>query len=366
MLSFVRSENKVRSIWQYLKRYQDPAFVEKRIKNVYPGLDEELRQKKSQHIADCIRQAEEYFKTATASDLSIKPLILYYGMLDLVKAMMLFGDNNLTLEDSVLKSEGLNSHGLTHSAKKGTNDQIIRDDTDNLLNEFCYTVPANSHNNVFGLLHECWSKTKIPKDTRIELGDLLSAHNGTWRSFAEHTGKAPKYFKAQDGFRTTKNGYEHYLIFDVTFQFQTYGHPIGKAESNNSFLQEQLPRLAKYYTNEHITSPYGYVSKKIPESLEEYQAVYKVSTGESYTMADIIPGKPLHPLEIEFLVMFILGSLTRYAPQKWLKNVKYGGAGEMFVVEGAINSAAISFPKMILEELDNRQYTFTGDSSYWG
>lgn len=366
VLSFVRSESKVKSIWQYLKRYEDPAFVVQRIKTDYPNVEKSLRDKKAQHIADCIRQAEEYFKTASGSDLSIKPLILYYGMLDLVKAIMLLGDNRLTLEDNVLKSEGLNSHGLSHSVMPNTDDEAIRDNPDNLLGEFCYTKSAMTSNSVFSLLHQCWSSARLAKNTRIELGSLLSAHPATWQSYTEHTKKIPKYFKVKDGFRTTKNGYEHILLFDATFPFQAYNQKIGKAEENNAFLQQQMPRLASLYDNENISTPYGYVSKKIPNSLEEFQPAYRASTGESYTLADVIQSNPLHPIEIEFLTMFILGSLTRYAPQKWLKNVKYGGLGEMFVVEGAITSATVSFPKMILEELDNRDYVFTGDSSYFG
>jgi len=365
MLSFVRSENKVRSIWQYLKRYEDPVFVEKRIQADYPSVGETLRTKKAQHIADCIRQAEAYFKTASTSDLSVKPLILYYGMLDLVKALMLFGDNPLTLGDDTLKLEGLNSHGLTH-ATRDASDIAIRDDVNNLLEEFCYTASRNNSSTVFSLLHECWSATKPSSGVRVVLGDLLSAHPSTWRSYAEHTSEVPKFFNVRDSFRLTAKGYEHFFTFDSAFRFDTYGFQIGKSEDNNRFLQEQLPRLATLYDNQTGLSPYEYASKSIPTSLEEYQPVYKASTGESYTMADAIPDVPVHPIELEFLTMFILGSLTRYAPQKWLKNVQYEGGGEMFVVEGVINSASVSFPKMILEELDNREYIFTGDSSYWG
>jgi hypothetical protein len=365
VLSFVRSENKVRSIWQYLKRYEDPAFVEQRIKRDYPGVAAALRKKKAQHIADCIRQAEEYFKTAAGSDLSIKPLILYYGMLDLVKALMLFGDNALTLDDNTLKLEGLNSHGLTHGTKDVT-DEGIRDNVNNLLEEFCYTASASRSNTVYDLLHECWSANKPTTRTRIVLGDLLAAHPSTWRSYSDHTTNVPKYFKAESSFRTTAGGDEHFLMFDTTFQFNTYGLAPSSAVDANRWLQQQLPRLASLYVGDNVYSPYGYIHSGIPTSLEGYQPTYKASTGESYTMADAVNGLPLHPIELEFLTMFILGSLTRYAPQKWLSNVQYKGGGEMFVVEGVINSVPVSFPKMILEELDDRDYTFTGDSSYWG
>lgn len=364
-LSFVRSENKVRSIWQYLKRYQDPAFVEKRIRRDYPGVADALRKKKARHIADCIRQAEEYFKTASTSDLSIKPLILYYGMLDLVKALMLFGDNALTLDDSTLKLEGLNSHGLTHGTKDAA-DETIRDKVGNLLEEFCYTSSRGTSSTVFSLLHECWSVSKPSSGVRVVLGDLLAAHPGTWRAYSDHTTVMPKYFKAESSFRTTVNGDEHFLMFDSTFQFNTYGFNPGPATDANLWLQQQMPRLASLYTGDSVYSPYGYIHNGIPTSLEGYQPTYRSSTGEQYTMADTVASLPLHPIEIEFLTMFILGSLTRYAPQKWLTNVQYAGGGEMFVVEGVINSVPVSFPKMILEELDNREYTFTGDSSYLG
>lgn len=363
-LTFVRSENKIRSIWRYLKRYEDPMFVEARIQESYPSVAPALRKKKSQHIADCIRQSEAYFKTAASSDLSIKPLILYYGMLDLAKALMILGDNQLTLDDGTLKAEGLNSHGLTH-ATKDTADQSIRDSIDDLLNEFCYTS-RGSGSTVFSLLHECWSPKKPSKGLRIALGDLLSSHPATWQGYASHTNEAPKYFKAESTYRTTAKGYEHFLKFDPLFQFNTYGVTPGSAIAGNTWLQQQMPRLGSLYSGDTTYSSYGYIHVGLPTSLQDYQPTYKTTTGESYTLADIIPGLPFHPIEIEFLTMFILGSLARYAPQKWLSNVEYRDGGEMFVVEGIIDSAAVSFPKMILEELDDKSYTFTGDSSYFG
>lgn len=155
-------------------------------------------------------------------------------------------------------------------------------------------------------------------------------------------------------------------MFEGTFQFLTYLPTIPTGTAGNTFFETQMPRLASLYNRDTVYSPYGYRSKKIPTSLEEYQAVYRASTGESYTMADTTANIALHPIEVEFVMLFMLGSLARYAPPKWLKNVLYEGGDAMFVIEGFINSVPLSFPKMILEELDNRDYTFTGDSAYWG
>jgi hypothetical protein len=364
-LSFIRSENKNRSVWQYLKRYQSVDFVRMRLQVDYPNMSSSLREKKARHIADCIRQGGAYFASASASDPSIKPLILYYGMLSLAKALMLLGDNNLTLDDDVLKQEGLNTHGLSHGTKNPT-DKAIRDDDIKILEEFCYTSSRNNTSTVFSLLHECWSNAKPSSGLRFEVGDLASMHPSSWRSYADYTGRAPKYFSASSTFRTTARGHEQFLSFKGTFDFQAYQNAIPAGAHGNTFFEGKMPRLAILYDRDTHYSPYGYVSKQIPTSLEEYQAVYRTSTGESYTMQDANVGIPLHPIEVEFVMLFILGSLTRYAPQKWLRNVMFESGDSMFVIEGFINSVVLSFPKMVLEELDNRDYTFTGDLAYWG
>lgn len=364
-LNFVRSENKNRSIWQYLKRYQNIDFVVKKLKVDYPGMSAALREKKAQHVADCIRQGEAYFTTASASDLSIKPLILYYGMLSLVKALMLCGDNNLTLDNNVLRSEGLVTHGLSH-ATRDANDELVRDDVTKILEEFCYTSSKDGANTVFSLLHECWSSAKPASGLRFEVGDLAAMHPSSWRSYADYTGNPPKYFPAESSFRTPATGREHFIMFDTSFNFLTYQATIPNVSQGFTILEIKMPRLASLYDHDSTYTPYGFTSKHMPSSLEDYQAVYRASTGESYTMQDCSAGIALHPIEVEFVMLFMLGSLTRYAPQKWLKNVLYDGGGAMFVIEGFINSVAQSFPKMILEELGNCEYTFTGDSSYWG
>jgi len=45
--------------------------------------------------------------------------------------------------------------------------------------------------------------------------------------------------------------------------------------------------------------------------------------------------------------------------------VRYEGGSEMFMLEGVLNTCVVSFPKMILEELDGKDYTFPSDVSYW-
>lgn len=363
-LYFVRSEDKYRSLWQYIKRYQNPSFNDKLLKKRFPSMATSLRKTKAQHVAESLKQAEAYFNTARASELAIKPLILYYGALNMVKALMMFADNDLTLENTVQRANGLNSHGLTNSASTPA-DTIIRNDNTNLLKEF--GIVTGVDRTVFSLLHSCWSDIPLPKGSRLELGDLASMHPNSWRSFKAHTGKSPKYFKIESaGFRTTARGPEQLVSFGGIFNSMLYQPtmPIGE-DSIFAFFENHLSQLSSLYSRE--TQPQSsFYTNIVPTNIDEYLPGYREPTGTQFVMGNADVGQALHLIEVEFSMLFILGNLTRYVPQKWLDNVNYGSKGEMFVVEGFINSVAFSFPKLIFEELEQKDYTFTGDVAYWG
>jgi hypothetical protein len=362
-LYFVRSEDKYRSLWQYIKRYQNSSFNNKLLKKRFPAMDNSLRKVKAQHTADALKQAEAYFNTARTSELAIKPLILYYGALNMVKALMMFTDNDLTLENTVQRVKGLNTHGLTNGASSPT-DEAIRNDTTNLLEEFGLVTAVDK--TVFSLLHGCWSNTPLPRGSRLELGDLASMHPNSWRSFKAHTGKPPKYFKIDGAsFRTTARGEEHIVVFGGSFNSMLYqaSMPVGQ-DNIFAFFENRLPQLGSLYSRE--TQPQSsFYTNGVPRNIDEYLPGYREPTGVQFVMGNPDVGQALHLIEVEFAMLFILGNLTRYAPQKWLDNVNYSNKGEMFVVEGFINSVAFSFPKLIFEELEEKNYTFTGDVAYW-
>ncbi len=362
-LYFVRSEDKYRSLWQYIKRYQNPTFNDKILKKRHPAMASGIRKVKAQHVADALKQAEAYFNTARSSELAIKPLILYYGALNMVKALMIFADNDLTLENTVQRDKGLNTHGLTNGASSPA-DEAIRNDSTNLLEEFGLVNAVDK--TVFSLLHSCWSDTPLPQGTRLELGDLASMHPNSWRSYKAHTDKPPKYFKIEGAsFRTTARGPEHMVVFGGLFNSMLYQPTMPTGQDNIfAFFEGQLSQLATYYSRE--TQPQSsFYTNTMPNNIDEYLPGYREPSGTRFVMKNINAGQALHLIEVEFAMLFILGNLTRYVPQKWLDNVNYGNKGEMFVVEGFINSVAFSFPKLIFEELEEKDYTFTGDVAYW-
>lgn len=362
LLNFIRTNDKKHAIWQYLKRYQNAEFVKSRLHQEYPSLSKRLINTKSKHISDAMKQGEEYFNSATKTNLAIKPLIIYYGMLNLVKALILFGNNRYTLNTHVLEKSGIEQHGLSIKGKRANRqDNILRNNESNLLEEFCYITKGQS---IFKLLHSCWSTKDLQSNMRFDLRNLALSHPNSWKAVCNSSGDIPHYFLSTGGFRTTSKR-EHVLSLSSITQFSIYKKP--EKVDPWDYFEKLLPRLKKLYSRDQ-NNAFSYISNGMPITIDDMYAVHKSITGETYLMSDFnvgIDSIPLHPIEVEYISMFILGSLTRYLPHKWLKNVRYEGGVEMSVVEGLIDSTILSFPKMILEELEGEEYTLAGDVSYW-
>ena len=360
---FIRSEDKYSSIWQALRRYQNQQYVEQQLIKKH-GVSKALAKTKAGHITDAIKQAESFFDSSLQSDLLIKPLLQYYGMLNLVKALVLFGKNDLTFDDDSIRGDGLNHHGLITSTEGVESDKKIRDSREDLLNEFAKAkgVPKDK-DTVFSLLHQCFSDNKPTSKWRYSIDELASMHPNGYGPYTTFSGNNPKVYPASSTFRTTARGYEHFVLFKGGFPFHNYGgiEP-GKGDE---FFEEHFPVLKDKYARDENAS-YGFYSKKPPGSIDDGLLTFKSSTGSSYTIPKPEHSGSLHPIEVEFIMMFILGNLVRYSPQKWHSLVQLSSNDQFYVIEGIINSVHISFPLMILRELSGVEYVYTGDSAYWG
>lgn len=360
-LNFSRSVDKYKTIWQYLKRFQNFDFVKQKIISKYPSVSTRLANIKAKNISILIRQGESYFEASRESDLSVKPLILYYGMLNLVKALIIFSENRYTLGSTGFGKDSLESHGLNIRTKT-QRDIAIRNDDNDLLNEFCYIQKSRS---IFKLLHACWSNLDLSQDMKFTIKDMLLMHPSTWKMCTKYTSETPQLVLVEGGGFRTSNKYEHVVAFKSTIQSQLYNSLAG--ETLSQLLERIIPKLNNFYTK-NSNNQFEYISNNVPLVLDEMVAEYKSVTGENYVLTEVDTGIrkiTLHPLEIEFILMFVMGSLTRYIPQKWLRNINYEIGDQMFMLEAIINNSAISFPKMILEEIEEKDYIFTGDVSYW-
>src|SRR5689334_4245055 len=76
------TENPIQEIWNHLLFFADPSFL----KNVWEG--ENISTKLISFVSTSLKQAHEYFQASQGVSLTTRPLLLYYSMLNLAKAII--------------------------------------------------------------------------------------------------------------------------------------------------------------------------------------------------------------------------------------------------------------------------------------
>ena len=148
-------------------------------------------------------QGREYFKSASSSDMSVKPLLLYYGVLSLSRGAIL-------LRNDSKKGEALaQSHGLKGVNWRGTLSEGIKNILDLKIQaergtflELVESIPNVHQAHYFR--HDSSSKAVLDHNLgdirfctegeHLTLGDLLSRLKQTMHAFQGVTGRDSKWF----------------------------------------------------------------------------------------------------------------------------------------------------------------------------
>ena len=164
-------------------------------------------------------QGREYFKSASSSDLSVKPLLLYYGVLSLSRGAILLR-NDSKKGESLAQSHGLkgvNWQGTLSGGIKNILDLEIQAER-GTFRELVEPIPNVHQTHYFS--HQSKSKAVLHHNLGeigfcttgelLTLGDLLSRLKQTMHAFQGVTGRVPKWFLTTV---TTYAPETHFLLF---------------------------------------------------------------------------------------------------------------------------------------------------------
>ncbi len=351
-----RSSDIISTIWEYLGRYKSVAYTES-VLGSQISTNASLIHKKSEQIAFTLRQAQDFLFSAKQANLSIKPLLIYYGLVGLAKCLILSGDNQYTLEATPLDYLEHGNHGLSWKAK--TAKQISIRDSDNLTDEFCLLHEKG----VFPLFRACYSDVAIPKGTEITLKTLLSLIGENWQIYQPYFSEAPNVY----GSDAPKNG-DAETIGDnkqIIGQFSDYFYLFHKqgTESVEQCIKRLFPELDSLY------EPTGrsYRSKQEVNSMDSHIVFSQAKTLQTFALVQPFPSFKLTDFDIYFLLFFILSNLARYRQDKWHKIIQQVAIpDQFFLIEYLFEVVQHKFPLMILRELENKDYNFIGDVATFG
>ena len=186
--------------WKNLSRFKSFDFVETWYKKAH---SRSLNSKKVQQINACFTQGLDYFDNAKDASLSVKPLLIYYGVLSICRGIILCNNKNKT-EEQLKASHGLEVYNWQQTLSSGIKNVLnlevkATDGTFKELVEICSHLNSISFfleatNNKAGNGHELGKPNFVIDSSSITLGDLLSRSIYTCRDYSNITGEKEQSF----------------------------------------------------------------------------------------------------------------------------------------------------------------------------
>ncbi len=109
------------TIWHFLREFESKDLVKKYIKGKY---DFELNSGKAYEISSAFKQGRSYFESVLKSDISVKPVLQYYGIVALSRGLIMILDKNAR-ENNIKPSHGLKIKNWSDINASGKLEQII-------------------------------------------------------------------------------------------------------------------------------------------------------------------------------------------------------------------------------------------------
>lgn len=123
----ITSENPMKQIWKLLRFFLDESSVSEMIRRIHgieKGEHDQNVKKQARQIGYCIRQAEEYFHASSQVGLPTRPLLLYYGASSLSWALILLRKGGDYSFDKLRKDHKHKHHGLDVTGKIRSEDSL--------------------------------------------------------------------------------------------------------------------------------------------------------------------------------------------------------------------------------------------------
>ncbi|MBM3283661.1 hypothetical protein FJY90_05465 [Candidatus Gottesmanbacteria bacterium] len=356
----IRASNRLSAIWEYLGRYKSISYSKKIIGNQVIN-NKNLVTIKSEQLSYTISQSEEYFASARKSNISIKPLLIYYGIVGLSKSLIISGDNKFLLNTTKLDTVEHGSHGLSCKAKMDQKSDIKTRDSLCLVKEFCRIKSKG----LYPLFRSCYCIKPIPNDTRITILDIISLIGENWKKYYDFFQKPPNVYKCWE----PKNG-DVDKIGDnkqIIGGFDDYFHLFHRKNTKEKFADALIRLFPELKTGYLKSNNFGYKSINNISSLDSSIVFSDTPTLDSFALVQPFSNFKLTDFDIYFILFFILSNLCRYRQDKWYKLThKSDKKDEFFLIENLFDIVQYKFPLLILRELEQKDYRFIGEVATLG
>ena len=305
--------------WHAISRFESHDLVKAWYKETH---GREPNSTKISQVNAFFSQGREYFRNAILADLSVKPLLLYYGVLSLSRGAILLSDHS-KWEDSLKPNHGLevvdwqetlkggikNVLELKVKATNGTFRELV-DACSNRHIEHCFSAPGNTK---IVVDHDLGDIRFATDNSPLTMGELLSRLMQTAFDYQGITGKKSKWFPVVVTAHSTET---HFALLSP--------HVIGDLQGLVDGTSVLLRPTPKSWPNLPIDSIPQFSLVFLHDVSKAHQKKFPVfHHQDGHPSMTGILDFPNHDKLSEFfklyLTSYILGMLARYYPSKWME-----------------------------------------------
>ncbi|MXN30003.1 YaaC family protein [Delftia sp. CH05] len=335
-----------RQNWEQLSLFESTDYVRKWYKRRHKY---ELNLQRSREITSNFTQAKEYFASSKNSATTVKPLLLYYGVLSLSRGLILLLDKNKS-ESSMAQSHGLevvkwretlskpkNSVlDLKIRTTKGTFRELVSATTNM---EFVSVVNMPDRN--AGMYHYEFKRPLFAGDdnVQISLDDLLSRSSRLLGMYSECTGRNERAHLGQIlSFQTHA---EVCIIQsqDMCKDLLIAGKRLPEMESKFNSIDSRFPIPTLNFT----------VKGNDFNDIKQHLPIISHQSGPmQYIIEDFPNGDIMSTLLRMFLLSYYMGMLVRYFPSHWIALIQ-NQVGDTIqpLLLASVTDIQVNFPKLV-------------------
>jgi len=350
----VSTKNTEEEMWRYLSLFSQEKFAREKVSDSHPNLTAKRLNKISLRISACIHHAKDYYKASKSVSMLTKPLLLYYGMYSLAKALIYSRDPQINFDS--LRHHGLLSPEIDDKVEKFAS-ATTKLHSKGVFTHFskytqhnrCVVPASESEVDYVNLI-------RIPIDTTLRklsigeefvLRDILLSLPELFDVFLLMGRKRSRLYKITLELEKNISGNWKRLL--GVYKAGNDGITIGLLQKKIPEIRER-ERIKK--TEDAILFDrrlHGNYETLIPKHL-----VQSTSGGYFLTSGD----NPISDMNNNFIAMFFLSNIVRYKPPLWRKilSSKY-----RIMIETFVSNSESKFPKLILDELFERMIVFAED-----
>lgn len=334
-IRWIRTNNPQTETWRYLELFSKDSYVTPLVKN----------EAAKAQIVSCIQQAAEIYSVSKSASILTKPILLYYGMQRLAKALIF-------LKNPAVDVKNLRTHGLTGG------------EISEKIERFLHNKIRKTNTGIFPEFSKWSTKNNVLlKKTVYEKGDFHT------REYWVYECNVPDFltasaFNTNSLFSLIPELNDLFWNFHMTnslvlCSYDIRQHKTGELDTlltlSKEFdldsFKEKFP-IIKEYELLHEKHDTFTISREAKKEIEIPSPLVQAENGEIFLIAPTKDSLKISDINVHYILMFLLCHIARYKAPLWKEIVEGTKKSEYItLVKKFIEVSEIKFPKLILDEI---------------